>query len=204
MNQKSIYIVLTRTSTLLSRAISCITGDMYTHASIALEENLQAMYSFGRKRCYNPLKGGFCRENLNEGIFASCQALPYAMIQIDITEEQYDKANALIEAYSQNAAYYRYNYVGLLLARIGKQYKCNQRFYCSEFIYDFLEQCKIVSEKLPPVIRPQELMQYGKIVEAGDWNLNKKRKNSSQSLFVSRPPCTTGREYIFNKNLAGR
>ena len=49
---KKIYIVLAHTGTLLSRIIKMKTGAEYTHSSIALDENLDEMYSFGRKYSY--------------------------------------------------------------------------------------------------------------------------------------------------------
>ena len=52
MENKKIYIVLTRTNTILSRLIGFIEDDEYTHASISLDRGLSQMYSFGRKYSY--------------------------------------------------------------------------------------------------------------------------------------------------------
>lgn len=49
MDKKHIYIVLTRTNTLISRIIRLFMNDEYTHAAIALDKELNNMYSFGRK-----------------------------------------------------------------------------------------------------------------------------------------------------------
>lgn len=46
---KNIYIVLTQTGTLLSRIIKFLTQGQYNHASIGFDEELNYMYSFGRK-----------------------------------------------------------------------------------------------------------------------------------------------------------
>src|SRR5690554_939767 len=66
---KKIYIVLTRTNTILSRLISIIKNDEYTHASISLNKDLNYMYSFGRKNKYNPFIGRFVKENIDEGVY---------------------------------------------------------------------------------------------------------------------------------------
>lgn len=55
----TIYIVLTKTGTLLSKAIGMYTGKEMNHASIAFDEGLSEMYSFGRRQLNNPLSGGF-------------------------------------------------------------------------------------------------------------------------------------------------
>ena len=56
---KKIYIILTHTGTFLSRVIKAFTGNKFTHVSIALDRNMEYMYSFGRLRPYNPFLGGF-------------------------------------------------------------------------------------------------------------------------------------------------
>lgn len=176
---KNIYIVLTRTTTVLARLIAHVTGDQYTHASIALDQDISVMYSFGRKQRYNPFIGGFCQEYMDQGVLGDCRVLPYALLRIKVTQAQYDKVQTLLQTYIQNADQYHYNYAGLLFARMGKQYKCSQRFYCSEFVYDLLEQCAIIQADQPTAIRPQELMQYGEIVEEGDW---KQRESTEMAL----------------------
>ena len=66
---KKVYIVLAHTGTILSRIIKIVTGAEYTHASIALDEDLDKMYSFGRKYSYIAFIGGFVKEGSNIGTF---------------------------------------------------------------------------------------------------------------------------------------
>ena len=54
---KKVYIVLTQTGTILSRAVKLYTGKQYNHASIALDEELEELYSFGRVNPYNAFVG---------------------------------------------------------------------------------------------------------------------------------------------------
>ena len=54
---KSIYIVLTKTNTALSRVIGVVTSDPYTHASISMDKNwtLYILFpDFSRKSPYLP------------------------------------------------------------------------------------------------------------------------------------------------------
>ena len=46
---KTIYILLTRSSTILSKMVHFVTDDTYTHASIAFEEDLKTLYTSSRK-----------------------------------------------------------------------------------------------------------------------------------------------------------
>ena len=78
---KTIYIVLTDTGTLLSKAIGMYTRTDLNHASIAFDEQLTEMYSFGRKQRHNPFIGGFVKENAADGIFrdATCAVFSYVV-----------------------------------------------------------------------------------------------------------------------------
>lgn len=64
MRKFHLYIVVTRTNTVLSRLIQLVKNDEYTHAAIALDMELDSMYSFGRKHTYNPFVGGLSEKPL--------------------------------------------------------------------------------------------------------------------------------------------
>lgn len=63
---KKIYIVLTHTGTNLSKIIKNWTKDEFSHVSIALDEDLDEMYSFGRLHPYNPVWAGLVHEKQND------------------------------------------------------------------------------------------------------------------------------------------
>lgn len=49
---KTIYILLTRSGTLLSKLVYAATGASYTHASMAFDAELSCLYSSTRKNGY--------------------------------------------------------------------------------------------------------------------------------------------------------
>lgn len=193
MEQKSIYIILTRTTTIVSRMIAHLSGDKYSHASLAFDKDLTSMYSFGRRNPNNPFSGGFCQENVNEGVFKKCKMLPYAIVELKVTCEQYEKINELIQEYIKSAAKYRYNYAGLFFAWTGNAYRYTYRKYCSEFVYDLLYQSGILCEEPPSVIHPQELMRFGHVIVEGDWNKDRE----------GIEPGRLAKIYIFLRQWAG-
>jgi len=71
MENRCLYIVLTRTNTVISKLIHVINNDEYTHAAIALDKELDHMYSFGRKYTFNPFIGVFKHEEINKGIWGA-------------------------------------------------------------------------------------------------------------------------------------
>ena len=73
---KSIYIMLTRSETILSRLVYLVTRDAYTHASISFDENLTTFYSSSRKDGHTIFPAGPCREALNSGYYENHHHIP--------------------------------------------------------------------------------------------------------------------------------
>jgi len=76
VSSKKIYVILSRSTTVLSRLIHHFKGDEYTHAALALDKELNYMFSFGRRRPGNPFVGCFKHEKLNEGVYKNAPTLP--------------------------------------------------------------------------------------------------------------------------------
>ncbi|MDR1495579.1 MAG: hypothetical protein LBS67_01480 [Clostridiales Family XIII bacterium] len=112
--QKKVFVVLTRSSTTLSRLIHNVTRDEYTHAALALDENFEYMFSFGRRRASNPFIGCFKRESFNDEMYGGCAELPGVILEIPVTNEQYGAICGMIESFLLNGHTYRYNAFGLV------------------------------------------------------------------------------------------
>ena len=91
-----IYIILTHTGTVLSRIIRCYTKDEYSHVSIALDKNLENMYSFGRLNPYNPFFGGFVHEKVNEGVYKRFKNTKTCIYSLEIEDSKYRKIEKTI------------------------------------------------------------------------------------------------------------
>ena len=59
---KTIYILLTRSGTLLSKLVYAATGASYTHASMAFDAELSCLYSSTRKNGYTMFPAGPSKE----------------------------------------------------------------------------------------------------------------------------------------------
>mgnify|MGYP000008498368 CR=1 FL=1 len=170
MRKHSIYVVLTRTNTIVSRIIHIFTNDRYTHASISLDRELKYMYSFGRKWAYNPFIGGFKYENLYEGGYKFSKILPGIIIELKITEEQYNNVNSLLNQFISNPEDYKYNYLGLVNNLMNKEVCYEYRFLCSEFVYHVLKESGIVDfNKARNLVKPVDFLNLkGEVVFEGD------------------------------------
>lgn len=170
MVKNRLYIVLTRTDTFLSRLIGIFKKDQYTHAAISLDSDLDQMYSFGRRNTYNPFIGCFRREDIHEGVYGLCKTLPGAIIEFEVTAQQYKKAKELMSHFVAHPDNYKYNYQGLLYGLLDKPLCAKDSFLCSEFVYYILNESGIIDLQMPRnLVRPQNLLlAEGKIVFQGD------------------------------------
>lgn len=159
MEKHCLYVVLTRTNTILSRLIHLVKRDDYTHAAISLDKELTSMYSFGRKYVYYPFMGRFKQEEINGGLYKLHKRIPCVLLEIEVTQAQYEKAQQLVSHFISHRDHYKYNYRGLLHSFFNIAACQEDRFLCSEFVYHILKESGIVDLKMPRnLVRPQSFM----------------------------------------------
>jgi hypothetical protein len=127
----TIYIVLTKTGTLLSKAIGMYTGKEMNHASVAFDEELYEMYSFGRRQLNNPLSGGFLRENPERGLFETADCVIY---RCKISHYQYLEMMKIVQYMYWNRDRYKYNFIGLFGVMMQKEVRRERAYFCSQFV----------------------------------------------------------------------
>lgn len=155
---KEIYLVLSYTGTLLSRAINRMTYDDYAHVSLCLEGTFNKMYSFGRKYPSNPIFAGLVTEDLFKGVFTNKNS-KCLIYKLTITEEQYNKLISELSRFMDEQSKYKYNFLGLITLKLNKAYKRRYHYFCSQFVCELLMNSNITSfDKDPALIRPCELI----------------------------------------------
>ena len=153
---KKVYIILSYTGTWIAKVIRYYTKKEYSHVSISLDENLQRMYSFGRKNPYISFWGGFVHESTRYGTYKRYHQTKAVIYQIEITDEQYQKLSNLILEFKKKRKMYRFNILGLMGVAFHKKRKKENYFYCAEFVRYMLENANIVKKPLPEVIKPED------------------------------------------------
>ena len=157
---KKIYIILTHTGTFLSTIIKYYTKDEFSHISIALDDELKEMYSFGRLHPCNPFWGGFVHEEIDKGTFKRFKNTRAEIYSLFVTDEQYERINKNIEYFKENKQKYKFNIVGLLCVSIHKKVKSKNTFYCAEFVKHILKSSGVSEVKeLPEIIKPEDFEQ---------------------------------------------
>lgn len=152
---KRIYIVLTYTGTIPARIIKLYTKKVYSHVSIALDKNLNEMYSFARLNPYNAFYGGFLQERIGEGTFKRFKNTRCIVYFMEITDEQYEIIKNTIEYVKENKKKYKFNILGLVMVSIHRRRIKKYFFYCAEFVRYVLQKAKI-GNNLPDIIKPED------------------------------------------------
>lgn len=157
---KKIYIILTYTGTILSQIIRNYTKDEFAHVSIALDEDLEQMYSFGRLNPYNPFIGGFVHEGIDIGTFKRFKRTRARIYSIEITDEKYDKLQKTIKYFESNKEKYKFNFTGLACVGINMRIMRKNKFYCAEFVKHVMKSAGIPgTNQLPELIKPEDFKQ---------------------------------------------
>ena len=155
--QRYIYVMLSRTHTIPAKLIRLYTGEPYSHASIALDIELNQMFSFARKHIYNPFDCGFIDEHIDTGIFGKDKHVSCSVYEIPVTEEQYQSILQEIDVFKKNRDEYKYNYTGLVGVMFGKNVEDGKHFFCSQFIsYVFRKSGIWVHSKKNGLTRPYD------------------------------------------------
>ena len=136
---KKIYFVLTYTGTVLSRVVHIYTKNEFSHCSIALDSELNEMYSFGRYQAYNPFFGGFVKENIDTGVYKRFSNTTAAIYSLEVTNRQYKLIKRELKRMNSEKDKYKYNFLGL-----------------AAIIFKYLVDVGDVQNNLPDIVRPQD------------------------------------------------
>lgn len=158
---RKIYILLSRTDTVLARTIHSATHTEYTHASLSLDNEFEEMYTFGRRKAENPFIGGFVKESLHTGVLKKFDYCPCVIYSLEVTDEQVDKIKEFMAPMMASPLTYKYNILGLFSCWFNISWHRKQRYVCSQFVASALEYAKvdIVLPREPIAMRPNDFRQ---------------------------------------------
>ena len=163
---KSLYIVISQTGTIPSRLLKLVTRKEYNHVSLSLNGNLEKMYSFGRKRPYNPFRGGFVVESANSGTFKRFPDAKIRVLRLEIGDYEFDEISQNINSMLEIKDTYHYKFVGLCLAAFNINHKFKNRYYCSEFVKDILLKSDVEeAEWLDEIVHPMNFLDMPNVSE---------------------------------------
>ena len=132
-----LYVVFSKTGTLMGKSIRLFTRNCYNHVSISLDKSLTQMYSFARKTRCAPLVGGFVSETPSRYL---CEKEPadIKVCRVEISDKRYEEISSLFSSLSRNPSYYIYNSFSALYSVFGKKLKIRNSYTCLEFCANIL------------------------------------------------------------------
>jgi hypothetical protein len=154
---KKVYILISKTSTVPSKIIKMWTKEPYAHTSLALDIELEEMYSFARKGIRNPFNCGFISEDITKGIFGRDIDTKCVVFELEVTKEQHELILLQLEKFKNNADRYRYNYWGIFGITRNKAIEREYNYFCSQFVASVLQKAGInIISKQPGLVRPED------------------------------------------------
>lgn len=153
-----IYLMFSRSNTLLSKAIYKKTKEDYTHVAISLDDTFDTFYAFGRRYPAFMLPAGFTKESPFNGLYEKNQDINIKIVSIEINESQYESiSNHLSKMYDERFNY-KYDILGVIFCNGNITLERKYHKFCSEFVSELLSSNGVINIfKSPKHIRPYEL-----------------------------------------------
>lgn len=159
-NSSYIYLLFTRSNTLMSRAIFLFTGDEYTHVSICADDALKDFYSFGRRMPNRMLPAGFTKESVDAGLYRRNSEMPCRLVRIKAEQRDVERIRTILGFFYRYRFQYKYSILGIVCCKLGIRYQRIQHRFCSQFVSELLQECSIMQrDREPSLIKPSDLAQ---------------------------------------------
>ena len=154
---KTIYIMLTRTGSMVSKIVSFFTKTKYTHASLAFDEDLVELYSSGRKKGMKMFPAGPTKESLYRGFFGVKPFVPCAIYELPVSEEVYEKAKQEIKFFIEHIDEYKFSALGIIACKLNIAWERKNKYFCSQFVAEILTRSGAVEFGKPNcLIHPRD------------------------------------------------
>jgi hypothetical protein len=155
-----VYIVLSRTHTLMAKAIRIRVGGYYNHASLSLSKELKPLYSFGRKKSKLPLPAGFISEMENGMYMTRHPELDICVLEMRVNKEEYKKIEQKLQTFTEKPSRYGYNIAALPLVCFNIPFQREKHYTCSGFVATVLND-GLNFKKDCSLVRPEDFLKFG-------------------------------------------
>ena len=156
---KSVYLILTKSKTFISRLIDYSSPSYYTHSSISFDSNIDGMYSMGRKYAYLMIPAYLKKEYLDKGFYYHFDQTRMGIYSFEVSDESYINMKNYVDELFKNNKKIRYSTLGLFYIKLNIKKTRKNKMFCSEFVCNVLKRA---NENLidfePELCRPTDLL----------------------------------------------
>lgn len=154
----NLYVLLTDTGSRFQRVAKHITKDPYNHVSLALDEDLDEIYTFSLYTEQNGFNGGFMRETKEE-----LDGSKYSLYRVAVDHESHTKVKDYLRGMVSSSANTTYSLKSLVNAMFQKEIFKDARetsMICSEFVSYVLDLAgiKLFKNKKLSLIKPYDFV----------------------------------------------
>ena len=135
--KRYIYVLLMRYPDTSSKIFRFFTRTYYNHASIGVSNSDGIFYSYVTK--------GFRKEFPKEHPTFKRREVLCRLYRAEISDEIYNVTKATLESHERQTYKFKYNTFGVLLCFLRFVYTRKNRYFCSQFVSEILEQTRAVS-----------------------------------------------------------
>jgi|SRR5690606_23400038 len=141
--------------------IRCFTNAPYNHVSIVFDEELNEIYSFGRKHPKNPLFAGFIREDIYFGTYRYFHNTRCLLVKLDVTNKEFIRMRKVIQRFTHKKELYSYNLLGLIGVVVQRPIRPRNKYFCSQFVAEVFEKSGVQLWELPSaLVTPNDFLEH--------------------------------------------
>lgn len=153
----AIYIMISSTPTKFAHLIRRFGRLQYNHASIALDDDLNHLYSFARPQHRAVLLGTLVRESLERYTLGKKVMVPVVVFRLPVTSTEYQRIESTIYNI-QHDGEYMYNLFSVITFPFFKGFETYKAFSCVEFVTYLLKHLNYPLNKPCFSYKPDDLL----------------------------------------------
>lgn len=185
--KRKIYILLTNTGSIPTKIIQVYTKSPYNHVAISFARDLRRFYSFGRKKYYNPLFGGFVIEGIDSKIYEYFSETTCSIFSLEVDWHTYYRMRRVIKEFEKEKDKYVYSFIGLLGVIAKIPIEREYCYFCSQFVATVLEKSGLnLFNKPPGLVTPNDFLDLKELnhIYTGKLSEYSKEANLSNNNFI--------------------
>ena len=154
---KNLYVMFTRTSTMVGKMIRVVTKYEFSHVSLALSDDLTEFYSFARRNMNNAIDGGFVKEKRYYFTHGKESRTRVKIFKIPVEDEVYYQVKSFVKQIASDDEVI-YNLFSLITMPIVHGIQPYKQYTCISFVSEALSKTGLIKFNKPTYkYTPKEL-----------------------------------------------